>query len=53
MRAADFAIGKFKMLKPLMFIHGRENYRRNAYLINYNFYKNILLTMPQFWHGFY
>jgi phospholipid-transporting ATPase len=51
-RASDFAIGEFKMLKRLMFFHGRESYRKNANLILYNFYKNILLCLPQFWHGF-
>jgi|TARA_B110000285_G_scaffold205398_1_gene243130 P-type E1-E2 ATPase len=41
-RSADFAIGQFQFLKPLMFVHGREAYRRNALLILYNFYKNVL-----------
>jgi len=40
--SADFAIGQFQFLKPLMFVHGREAYRRNALLILYNFYKNVL-----------
>ena len=51
-RAADFSIGEFKKLKRLMFYHGRESYRKNATLILYNFYKNVLICMPQFWHGF-
>ena len=51
-RASDFSIGEFKMLKRLMFFHGRESYRKNANLILYNFYKNILLCLPQFWHGY-
>ena len=29
-RSADYAIGQFKFLKPLMFIHGREANRRNS-----------------------
>lgn len=45
-RAADFAIGEFKMLKRLLFFHGRESYRKNANLILYNFYKNVVLCMP-------
>jgi magnesium-transporting ATPase (P-type) len=32
-RSADFAIGQFRFLKPLMFIHGRESVRRNSFLI--------------------
>ena len=41
-RSADYAIGQFKFLKPLMFVHGREAYRRNSLLILYTFYKNVL-----------
>lgn len=41
-RAADFSIGQFRFLQPLMFIHGREAYRRNSFLVLYTFYKNIL-----------
>jgi len=51
-RASDFAIGEFKMLKRLLFYHGRESYRKNSNLILYNFYKNVLLCLPQFWYGF-
>ena len=48
-RASDFAIGEFKYLKRLLFIHGRESYRKNANLVLYNFYKNVLLVLPIFW----
>ena len=34
-------------------MHGRESYRRNAFLIIYMFYKNILFVLPQFWFGFW
>ena len=44
-RASDYAIGKFKFLKPLLFFHGREAYRRISFLICYNFYKNFLYVM--------
>jgi phospholipid-transporting ATPase len=47
-RSADYAIGQFKHLKPLLFIHGREAYRRNAFLMAYTFYKNILYVIPQY-----
>eukprot|EP00347_Sterkiella_histriomuscorum_P008769 403343827 len=50
-RAADYAIGQFKFLQNLLFVHGRESYRRNSYLICYMFYKNALYVMPQFWYG--
>lgn len=44
-RTSDFAIGQFKFLKPLLFIHGREAYRRNSIVVCYSFYKNILYIM--------
>lgn len=52
-RSADFVIGQFRFLKGLMFFHGREAYRRNAYLVCYNFYKNALFVLPQYWFGNY
>ena len=45
-RSADFVIGQFRFLKTLLFVHGREAYRRNAYLVCYNFYKNALFVLP-------
>ena len=44
--ASDFSIAQFKFLKQLLFVHGRENYRRNADFICYYFYKNFLNTLP-------
>ena len=51
-RASDYAISKFCYLKPLLFYHGRESYRRNSLLCLYMFYKNILYVLPQYWYGF-
>jgi phospholipid-transporting ATPase len=51
-RASDFAVAQFSFLQRLLFVHGRECYRRNSTLVCYNFYKNILVTMPLFWYGF-
>lgn len=51
--AADYVIGQFCYLKTLLFVHGREAYRKNCYLVNYTFYKNFLFVMPQYWFGFY
>ena len=51
-RSADYAIGQFKFLKPLLFIHGREAYRRNSFLMAYTFYKNVLYVVPQYYFGF-
>ena len=52
-RASDYAIGQFKFLKKLLFYHGHESLRRNSFIIYYNFYKNFLFVMPQFYVGFY
>jgi magnesium-transporting ATPase (P-type) len=43
----------FKFLKPLLFIHGREDYRRNCMVVKYTFYKNILYVIPQYYFGFW
>ena len=50
-RASDYAIGQFRFLKNLLFVHGREAYRRNAYLILYMFYKNVIYVLPIWWYG--
>lgn len=52
-RASDYSIGQFKFLKNLLFVHGREAYRRNSYLISYMFYKNVVFVFPIFWFGFF
>ena len=52
-RASDFSVGQFCHMQRLMFVHGRECYRRNATLICYNFYKNVLLVTPLFFYGFF
>lgn len=50
-KASDYAIGKFKFLKNLLFVHGRESYRRNSFATLFIFYKNILETAPIFYFG--
>ena len=50
-RASDFSICQFKHLKHLMFVHGRECYRRNSLLVIYMFYKNIIYVLPIWWFG--
>lgn len=39
---ADFAIGQFKFLGPLMLVHGRANYRRQANVFLYCTHKNMV-----------
>ena len=43
MRTSDYAISQFKYLKRLLFVHNSENYRKNSFVVCYNFYKNFLL----------
>ena len=52
-RSSDFAIGKFKFLHKLLFVHGREAYRRNGELVLFMFYKNVLYVMVQFLFGYW
>ena len=50
-RSSDYSITKFENLKKLLFFHGREYYRRNTWVIGYNFYKNVLFISMFFWTG--
>jgi phospholipid-transporting ATPase len=47
-RASDYAIGQFRFMKRLTLVHGRENYRRASILVNFMFYKNIVLCLVPF-----
>ena len=52
-QASDFAIGEFKLLKRLLFIHGRINLYRISQMILYFFYKNFVFTLNQFYFAFF
>ncbi|OMJ92527.1 hypothetical protein SteCoe_4657 [Stentor coeruleus] len=52
-QASDYAIGEFKYLWELLFIHGRFNYIRQSEMILYFIYKNLVFTLPQFYYAFY
>ena len=52
-QASDYAIGEFKYLWELLFVHGRFNYIRQSEMILYFIYKNLVFTLPQFWFCFY
>lgn len=39
-------------MKPLLFIHGREAYRRNSMMVKYSFFKSVMYMLPQFYFGF-
>jgi phospholipid-translocating ATPase len=46
-RAADFAVTQFKHLAPLMFVHGHMSYARTCYVVQYSFYKSMLISFIQ------
>ena len=50
-QCSDYAITEFQMVRELLLYHGRESYRKNSRLILFNFYKNMILVLPQFWFG--
>jgi magnesium-transporting ATPase (P-type) len=51
--SADYAIGTFRMLHTLLFVHGYWSYARVGALVNFIFYKASLLAITQFLFGFY
>ena len=50
---ADFAIGQFKFLKPLLLVHGRWNYIRQSRVFLYSMHKNMVITLTLFWYSYY
>ena len=50
--SADYAVGQFRFLKPLLLVHGRWQYRRIAKVIVYMYYKSAVQVLPNFWFGF-
>jgi magnesium-transporting ATPase (P-type) len=52
-QASDFSIGEFKILKRLLFIHGRINLFRISKMILYFFYKNFVFTLIQYYFAFF
>ena len=52
-RASDYSIGKFCFLKRLLFVYGRECYRKNTYAIIYVLWKNTIYCFPLLIFAFY
>ncbi|PHJ21701.1 phospholipid-translocating p-type flippase subfamily protein [Cystoisospora suis] len=50
---SDFGLTQFRLLLPLLLVHGRWCYQRVAILVLYIIYKNLVLTVPLFLYGFY
>eukprot|EP00466_Bigelowiella_natans_P008312 jgi/Bigna1/89826/estExt_fgenesh1_pg.C_560063 len=52
-QAADFAIGQFRFLHPLLFKHGVWLYDRIAIMTLYIFYKAAMVALAMFYFGFF
>ena len=52
-RASDYAIGQFSFLKRLLYVHGREAYRKNSFAVCYVLWKNFLYVTPLIIFAFY
>jgi magnesium-transporting ATPase (P-type) len=50
--SSDYAIAQFRFLSDLLLKHGRYNYIRMSNSVCYIFYKNILMSITQFWFNF-
>jgi magnesium-transporting ATPase (P-type) len=51
--SADFAIGQFRFLRRLLFVHGRRNYIRTSKVFLLSFYKNGMLMVAVFIYSFF
>ena len=51
--SSDFAIGQFRFLSRLLFLHGAWFYSRVSKVILYSFYKNICLYIIELWFAIY
>lgn len=50
--SADFAIAQFRFLSQLILKHGRYNYIRMSSMVCFMFYKNVAMSIAQFWFNF-
>lgn len=50
---SDYAIGQFRFLRRLLFVHGRWCGSRLSVFMLFFFHKNLVFTLPQFWFGWY
>ncbi|KAI0217437.1 phospholipid transporting ATPase [Massospora cicadina] len=50
--ASDYAIAQFRFLSRLLLVHGRWSYSRVARMILCFFYKNLVVTLANFWFQF-
>ena len=50
--ASDYAFAQFRFLTRLLLVHGRWSYKRNAEIVQYAFYKNLVYSLPNVYFGF-
>lgn len=51
--SADFAMGQFRFLQRLLFVHGRWSYQRVAGMIDNLLFQNFMFSLTLFWYGIY
>ena len=51
--SADYAIGSFRMLHTLLFVHGYWSFQRQTKLVNFIFYKASLVALAMYIFGFF
>lgn len=51
--AGDYSLGDVRQIIYLIFVYGRESYRKNSSVILFSFYKNMMIAFPQIWYGFF
>lgn len=52
-QAADYAMGQFRYLHTLLFVHGSWSYERISMMVLYIFYKTAIVSMVMFFFGFF
>ncbi|KAK2196475.1 bifunctional P-type ATPase [Babesia duncani] len=52
-RSADFAIGEFRILRELLFVHGREALRKNMFLLYFCVFRNFSFSFMNVVYGFF
>ena len=53
MAASDYAIGTFRFLHTLLFVHGFWSYSRISQLVLFIFYKAMIVAVAQYFYGVY
>ena len=52
-RSSDYSIAQFRFLEKLLLVHGRWGYNRITKFVLYYFYKNMLVTLTEYWFAWH